>query len=111
VKELSPFRFHPELRAINEASPSTSLLFLVNEHGRPYASANSLGQRIRRWARQAGIDGRSVHGLRKACCRRLAEAGCTAHENMSISGHKSLKEVERYTRAVGQKALAKIINM
>ena len=46
------------------------------------------------------------HGLRKACCRRLAEAGCSAHEIMSISGHKSLAEVERYTKAADQKRMA-----
>ena len=97
---------HPELSAIIAASRSSNLLFLVNEYGKPYRSANSLGQQIRRWARQAGIDGRSIHGLRKSCCRRLAEAGCTAHEIMSISGHKSIKEVERYTKSVSQKALA-----
>jgi integrase len=49
---------HPELRAIIDASPSTNLLFLVSEHGKPYTSANSLGQRIRRWAQRAGINGR-----------------------------------------------------
>jgi len=76
---------HPELKAIIDASPSTNMLFLVSERG-PYASGNSLGQQIRRWAQQAGINGRSIHGLRKACCRRLAEAGCTAHESCRSVG-------------------------
>ena len=35
------------------------------------------------------------HGLRKAAGRRLAEAGCTAHEIMSVLGHKTLSEAER----------------
>jgi integrase len=97
---------HPELRAIIDASPATNLLFLVTEHGKPYASANSFGQQIRRWAQQAGINGRSIHGLRKTCCRRLAEAGCSAHEIMSISGHKTLAECERYTKSASQRQLA-----
>ena len=43
-------------------------------------------------ARKAGVPkGRSPHGLRKACCRRLAEAGCSAHEIMSVSGHQTLE--------------------
>jgi hypothetical protein len=46
-------------------------------------------------------------GLRKACCRRLAEAGCTAVEIMAISGHKSLAEVERYVKAANRKRMAK----
>lgn len=38
------------------------------------------------------------HGLRKQFCWRLAFAGCTTHEIAALSGHLSLKEVERYTR-------------
>ncbi|WP_082064366.1 tyrosine-type recombinase/integrase [Brevundimonas sp. KM4] len=45
-------------------------------------------------------------GLRKAAARRLAESGCTPHQIAAITGHKTLKEVERYTRAAAQKALA-----
>jgi hypothetical protein len=45
--------------------------------------------------------------LRKAACRRLAEAGCTVHEIAAISGHASLHEVERYTKAADQMKLAR----
>ena len=38
------------------------------------------------------------HGLRKAALTRLADAGCTTHEFAAISGHKTLSEVERYTK-------------
>jgi integrase len=47
------------------------------------------------------------HGLRKAISRRLAEAGKSPHEIMSVTGHSTLKEVERYTRAASQKLLAR----
>ena len=33
----------------------------------------------------------SAHGLRKAACRRLAEAGCSANEIMAISCHATMK--------------------
>ena len=46
------------------------------------------------------------HGLRKAAGRRLAEAGCSANEIMSILGHKTLAEAERYTREADQAKLA-----
>jgi integrase len=49
----------------------------------------------------------SFHGLRKAACRRLAEAGCSANEIAAISGHATLKEVERYTRAADQARMAR----
>jgi integrase len=49
----------------------------------------------------------SAHGLRKAACRRLAEGGCSANEIASISGHASLDEVARYTKAADQARLAR----
>jgi site-specific recombinase XerD len=55
----------------------------------------------------AGIKGQaSPHTLRKSAARRLAEAGCTAHEIASITGHDSLAEVERYTKEVAQRLMA-----
>ena len=48
-----------------------------------------------------------VHGLRKAACRRLAESGCSANEIAAISGHVSLREVERYTKAADQERMAR----
>ncbi len=56
----------------------------------------------------AGLPDRCVtHGLRKAAARRLAEAGCSANEIQAITGHVSLEEVARYTRAAEQKKLAR----
>jgi integrase len=46
------------------------------------------------------------HGLRKAAGRRLAEAGCSTNEIMSVLGHKSLAEAERYAREADQSKLA-----
>jgi integrase len=58
-------------------------------------------------AAKAGIaKGLGPHGLRKATARRLAEAGCTPHQIAAMTGHQSLKEVERYTRAADQRRLA-----
>jgi enterobacteria phage integrase len=36
----------------------------------------------------------------------MAENECTAHEIMAVLGHSSLKEAERYTRAVDRKKAA-----
>jgi hypothetical protein len=49
----------------------------------------------------------SAHGLRKAACRRFAEAGCSAPEIMSNSGHGTMKELVRYTKAADQARLAR----
>jgi integrase len=58
--------------------------------------------------RTAGLPrGISAHGLRKVAATALAERGRTTHEIMAITGHKSIAEVERYTREANKKRLAK----
>lgn len=58
-------------------------------------------------ARAAGLPPhRSPHGLRKAACIRLVQAGCSASEIMSITGHKNLAEVETYVREANKMKLA-----
>ena len=49
----------------------------------------------------------TAHGLRKAACRRLAEAGCSASQIAAISGHATLREVERYVKMADQERLAR----
>ena len=97
---------HPVLRADIGLLPSGQLTFLMTQAGVPFTSAGFGNWFVER-SRMAGLPaGCSAHGLRKAGARRLAEAGCTAHEIMSIGGWKTLKEVERYTRAADQSRLA-----
>ena len=43
----------------------------------------------------------------RAAARRLAEAGCSANVIASITGHKSLSEIERYTKAADQARMAR----
>jgi enterobacteria phage integrase len=45
--------------------------------------------------------------LREAGLRRLAEAGKTAKQIAAVSGHKSLREIQRYTDAADQRQLAR----
>jgi integrase len=99
-------RIHSELQAILDATPYEHLTLLVTERGKPYASANSFGQLMKKWTREAGLTGCPLHGLRKVCLRRLAEAGCSASDIMAVSGHKSLAEVERYIKDANQKLMA-----
>lgn len=94
-----------DLRKIIEASPTGDLSFLVTEFGKPFTS-NGFGNRMRTWCDEAGLPECSSHGLRKASAARLAEVGCTPHEIMAITGHTTMKEVERYTKGVRQRNLA-----
>jgi integrase len=88
--------------------PTGNLTFLTTAWGAAYTAAG-FGNAFRDWRRQAGLPEHCVmHGLRKAQCRQLAEKGCTPHEIQAISGHLTLAEVQRYTKAVDQARLARI---
>jgi integrase len=98
---------HPELRTILDATPTKHLTFLVTATGKPYGG-NAFSEQFRKWCDAAGLPQCcKPHGLRKAACRRLAEAGCSANEIMSISGHTTMKEIVRYTVAADQARLAR----
>ena len=97
----------PELQAILDATPSEHMTFLITRTGRPY-TAKDLGTQFHLWCKEAGLpNGVTFHGLRATGCTRLADNGCSAHEIAAWSGHMTLKEVERYTRAANQKRLAR----
>jgi integrase len=98
---------HPALAKILAASPSEHLTFLTTGNGRPFSAAG-FGNLFRQWCDEAGLPKHcSAHRLRKAGCRRLAEAGCTEHQIAAISGHLSLSEIQRYTRAANQSKMAR----
>jgi integrase len=95
-----------ELYAALDPCPKDRLTFIAQADGRPLGAA-SLGNEFRGWLRMAGLpENLSLHGLRKAAARRLAEAGCTVHEIAAITGHKTLSEIERYTREAEKARLA-----
>ena len=98
---------HPHLQAVLDATPGEHLTFLVTATGKPYGG-NAFTEQFRNWCDAAGLPQRcKPHGLRKAACRRLAEAGCSANEIMAISGHATMKELVRYTKAADQARLAR----
>ena len=94
-----------ELRTIINASASGHLTFLTTVFGRPFTSPG-FGNWFRKQCDKAGLTHCAFHGLRKAAARRLAEHGCTPHEIAAITGHATLKEIERYTKAASRKRLA-----
>ena len=97
----------PELEEIIAASPSGQLTFLVTEYGRPF-SVSGFGGWFKKQCRAADLPANcSAHGLRKATARRLAEAGCSALEIAAITGHATLHEITRYTKAADQKRLSR----
>ncbi|HEY1749661.1 MAG TPA: tyrosine-type recombinase/integrase [Caulobacteraceae bacterium] len=97
---------HADLAASIAAFPTDHLTYITTGAGQPYTAAG-FGNWLRGAVRAAGLPvGVPPHGLRKAGARRLAEAGASAHQIQAITGHATLKEVERYTKAAEQAHLA-----
>lgn len=105
TKATTDVPIHPHLVETLDHHPLNNLAFLMTGQGRPF-TAKAFGSFFRAACQRAGVEGRSAHGLRKAACRRLAEAGCTPHQIMAVSGHKTLSEVDRYCREAGRVDLA-----
>jgi integrase len=98
---------HSELQRVLDTEPALNMTFLMTQYGKPF-TVDGFTSWFRSAVAQAGLPARCApHGLRKAAGRRLAEAGCTAHQIMAVLGHKTLREVTRYTAAAGQEGLAK----
>lgn len=94
---------HPHLAESIAAASQGGLYLLMTEYGRPFSSAG-FGNWFREQCNAAGVErGYSAHGLRKAAGRRLADAGCTAHQVMAVLGHRSLSEATRYTKGADQR--------
>lgn len=99
---------HPALAdALAKADiPPDAPAFLLTQYGKAY-TGSGFSNYFHNAAQAAGLkDQASPHGLRKAAARRLAEAGATVKQIAAVTGHASLKEIERYTNAADQERLA-----
>jgi integrase len=97
---------HRELLTTLTTADRDHATIINTERGRPF-TVDGFSQWMRVAITDAGLPlDCQPHGLRKAAGRRLAEAGCTAHQIMAVLGHKTLSEAERYTREADQGRLA-----
>jgi len=96
---------HPRLAEVLATVPAGAFTFLETAQ-RKARTPEGLGTSMRKWCDKAVLPLCSSHGLRKAICRRLAEAGATAPEIMSVSGHNTIAEVQRYIAAFGRQNAA-----
>jgi integrase len=99
---------HPDLAKIIAATPTTGhLTLLTTKTGKSYG-ADDFSEQFRAWCDAADLPPHCVfHGLRKSALTRLADLGCTPHEIAAYSGHKTLKEIVRYTEKANQARLAR----
>ncbi len=82
------------------------IVIITTAYGKPF-TVDGFSQWMRDAITTAGLPlDCKPHGLRKAAGRMLAEAGATAKMVMSILGHTTLAEAERYTEEADQVGLA-----
>ncbi len=89
----------PEVRAEIDRMPKTRMLFFETP------TSDAFGQWFRSRCRAAGLQGCSLHGLRKARARRMAEDGRTTHAIAAWGGWRTLSEVAHYTEAADRRKL------
>lgn len=63
--------------------------------------------RMKEWTEAGMPKWRSPHGLRKAACRKLAEAGCSEDQIAAISWHLDMNEIKLISGQQNQLTMAK----
>lgn len=97
---------HPELRAELQTMPRVADTILVGERGASL-TGSSLSVMVRKALREMGVDGYSIHGLRKNAAVELVNCGCRDAEVMAITGHRTAAMVSHYSKRRDQKLLAR----
>ena len=95
----------PELARELEQLPPDQFMLLATRKGTAFP-VGSFSRSFGDWCRQAGLEGCSPHGLRKARAGLLAESGATPDELMSYLGHSRPEEAADYTRDANRVTLA-----
>ena len=96
---------HPDLAAVLDEIPRVGTNIVHREDGRAY-TGTGFSALFRREQQRLGLGGLQFHGLRHTAAVRLAEAGATDRELMSILGHRTASMVTKYTRRAEQERLA-----
>lgn len=96
----------PSLKEALDAAPNNGEFVLSTEKGLP-RSAEGLTNDMQRWSGSAGLEGTTLHGLRKTLGKILAEEGATTRELMDALGHDAIAHAELYSRAAEQEIMAR----
>ncbi|MDF0603368.1 site-specific integrase [Psychromarinibacter sp. C21-152] len=97
----------PPLAEAIAAQTVVGQTYLLNAWGRPFASKAVFGNWFRDRVREAGLDDRSAHGIRKAAGELMALAGATQYHIMAVHGHTQARTSESYTSGVNRTRLAR----
>jgi integrase len=96
---------HWKLREALDRAEHKSEFILTTQRGSGY-SDGAFCNMVAEATAQIGHKEYTAHGLRKNAAKALAEADCTIHQIMAITGHKTLKLAMHYSKGAAQKRLA-----
>jgi integrase len=89
----------PALQAMLDETPRpdgvTAIVF--NQWGKAFTE-KGFSNRMKKWFTEAGLPHCNSHGMRKACVVRMIMDDHTPFEIMAVTGHRTMKEIERYGR-------------
>lgn len=91
---------------IAEVEGHQNLTYVVNGYGSPFSVAG-IGNKFRAWCDTAGLQGRSLHGVRKGLAGMLPGQGATSLELDVLLGHEmDSPETKVYVAAAERAGLA-----
>lgn len=93
------------LAAIRAMKTTGMAAFLLSARGKPYSVAG-LGNVFKQWCREADLPHCTMHGLRKAQSRRLAEAGATSLQGRAVTGHTKDSTFAYYAEKADRERMA-----
>jgi integrase len=96
---------HWKLREALDLAERKSKFILTTQRGSGY-SDGAFCNMVAEATAQIGHKEYTAHGLRKNAAKALAEADCTIHQIMAITGHRTLKLAMHYSKGAAQKRLA-----
>jgi integrase len=101
---------HSSLAKILDKTPKSAIVVVVNTRGKPYTEggfrtmfAKFRGEMLKAGKIGAGL---TFHGLRHTVATKLADAGADDKTIAAVTGHKSMSQIQRYTRTASQKRRA-----
>jgi integrase len=105
----------PRLRAALDVADLSGPTIVKTAYGEPF-SIKSLTGRMRDWVKLAGLDGCTLHGLRKTLGKRIAEAGGSTRQAMAALGHDDIQQAELYSEEanrekMAEEAMEKVVKM
>ena len=98
---------HRDLKVLLGQTPRVGKNILNSSRGKPFASSQSLYQKIKDMLHKVGEGRYTPHGLRATAAIRLIEAGCSEDQAAAITGHRDLNVLRGYVRGANQAKLAR----